>query len=75
MKRFSVDSNGEAWIVMTTLLYSDINAGYLKQLYACPSGCDGLIGVCHDVSVDIDSVEVKQPIFVVEHCNNDLILG
>jgi hypothetical protein len=25
--------------------------------------------------MDIDGVEVKQPIFVVEHCNNDLILG
>ena len=35
----------------------------------------GLIGVCHDVSVDIGGVEVKQPIFVVEYCNNDLILG
>ena len=35
----------------------------------------GPIGVCHDVSVDIGGVEVKQPIFVVEHSNNDLILG
>jgi hypothetical protein len=35
----------------------------------------GPIGVCHDVSVDIGGVDVKQPIFVVEYCNNDLILG
>jgi hypothetical protein len=35
----------------------------------------GPIGVCHEVPVDIGGVEVKQPIFVVEHCNNDLILG
>ena len=35
----------------------------------------GPIGVCHDVPVDIGGVEVKQAIFVVKHCNNDLILG
>lgn len=35
----------------------------------------GPIGVCHEVPVDIGGIEVKQPIFVVQHCNNDLILG
>ena len=35
----------------------------------------GPIGICHEVSVDIGGVDVKQPIFIVEHCNNDLILG
>jgi hypothetical protein len=35
----------------------------------------GPIGVCHNVPVEIGGVEVKQPIFVVESCNNDLILG
>ena len=35
----------------------------------------GVFGVCHEVSVDIGGVDVKQPIFVVERCNNDLILG
>jgi len=35
----------------------------------------GPIGVCHEVFVDISGVEVKQLIFIVEHCNNDLILG
>ena len=30
--------------------------------------------VCRDVSVD-SGIEVKQHIFVVEHCNNDPILG
>lgn len=35
----------------------------------------GPIGVCHDVSLDIGGVEVKQPVFVVEHSNADLILG
>ena len=34
-----------------------------------------VFGVCHEVSVDIGSVEWKQPIFVVEYCNNNLILG
>ena len=110
----------------------DVNIGYLKQLYACPSGRakvtidhavdvnslldngselnmmprrifektnlpidtdiswriekydsktnaeldeHGPIGVCHKVSVDIGGVEVIQPVFVVEHCNNELILG
>ena len=33
------------------------------------------IGCCHDVSIDVDGVEVKLPLFVVEHCNFDLILG
>ena len=33
------------------------------------------IGVYHEVSVDIGGVEVELPIFVVEHCKNDLILG
>ena len=34
-----------------------------------------LVGVCHDVLVDIGGVAVKQHIFVVEHCNADLLLG
>jgi hypothetical protein len=34
-----------------------------------------LLGVCHDVLVDIGGVGVKQHIFVVEHANADLILG
>ena len=117
--------------VSSTTIDADVNIGYLKQLYACPSGQakatidnaidanslldnvselnmmprrmfertnlpidtkiswridkydsktnaeldeHGPIGVCHKVSVDIGGVEVIQPIFVVEHCNNDLIL-
>ena len=116
----------------SSVLNSSVNSGYLKKLYACPSGRakvtldheldvyslmdngselnmmprgvferlelpidtdirwridkydsktnaeldeHGPIGVCHDVSVDIGGVDVKQPIFVVEYCNNDLILG
>ena len=35
----------------------------------------GVLGVCHDVPVDIGGVEIKQHIFVVEHTNADLILG
>jgi hypothetical protein len=35
----------------------------------------GVIGVCHDVPVDIGGIEVKQHIFVVEHTGSDLILG
>ena len=34
----------------------------------------GSIGVCHDVPIRIDDVEVKQHIFVVEYSNVDLIL-
>ena len=34
-----------------------------------------LLGVCHDVWVDIGGVAVKQHIFVVEYTNADLILG
>ena len=34
-----------------------------------------LIGVCHDVLVDVGGVAVKQHIFVVKHLNSDLILG
>jgi len=34
-----------------------------------------LIGVCHDVLVDIGGVAVKQHIFVVRHLSTDLILG
>ena len=33
------------------------------------------IGVCHDVPINVGGVEVKQQIFVVEHCNSDLLLG
>jgi hypothetical protein len=33
------------------------------------------IGCCHDVSIDVDNVEVKLPVFVVEYCNSDIILG
>jgi len=35
----------------------------------------GVLGVCHNVPVDIGGVEIKQHIFVVEHTNADLILG
>ena len=34
-----------------------------------------LIGVCHDVLVDVGGVAVKQHIFVVKYLNSDLILG
>ena len=34
-----------------------------------------LLGVCHDVLVDVGGVAVKQHIFVVKHLNSDLILG
>ena len=34
-----------------------------------------LIGVCHDVLVDVGGVTVKQHIFVVKYLNSDLILG
>ena len=33
------------------------------------------LGCCHDVSISVGGVEVKLPIFVVEHCNADIILG
>ena len=35
----------------------------------------GSISICHEVPIDIGSMEVKQPVFIVEYCNNDLILG
>ena len=35
----------------------------------------GPIGVCHSVPIDIGGVEVNQPVFVVEYCNHDLLLG
>jgi hypothetical protein len=35
----------------------------------------GCLGVCHSVSVDLGGVEAKVPIFVVEECNQDLLLG
>jgi hypothetical protein len=34
-----------------------------------------LLGVCHDVWVDIRGVGVKQHLFIIEHANADLILG
>ena len=34
-----------------------------------------LLGVCHDVLVDVGGVAVKQHIFVVKYLNSDLILG
>ena len=36
---------------------------------------DNLLGVCHDVLVDIGGVAVKQHVFVVKHFSSDLILG
>jgi len=35
----------------------------------------GTVGVCHSVPIDIGGVEVNQPVFVVDHSNQDLILG
>ena len=34
-----------------------------------------LLGVCHDVLVDVGGVAVKQHIFVVKYLNSNLILG
>lgn len=39
------------------------------------TGHSGMVGVCHDVLIDIGGVAVKQHIFVVEHSNADLLLG
>jgi hypothetical protein len=33
------------------------------------------IGVCHSIAVDVGGVEVNLPVFVVESCSHDLILG
>jgi len=35
----------------------------------------GPVGVCHSVIVNIGGVEARVPIFVVEHSNQDLLLG
>ena len=35
----------------------------------------GTVGVCHSVPINIGRVEVNQPVFVVDHSNQDLILG
>ena len=35
----------------------------------------GVIGVCHDVNIDVYAVKVVMPVFVVEHANADLFLG
>jgi len=35
----------------------------------------GVIGVCHEVPVDIGGVEIPVHLFVVAHCNSDVILG
>ena len=40
-----------------------------------PAHAPGMIGVCHDVIVEVGGVVVKQYIFVVEYSNADLILG
>ena len=42
---------------------------------ASPVRAPGIVGVCHDVVVEIGGVAVKQHIFVVKHSNSDLILG
>ena len=51
--------------------YDEKAEGEIKEL-----GKGGnLIGVCHDVLVDVGGVAVKQHIFVVKHLNSDLILS
>ena len=48
--------------------------GYNEQTEAKLSD-GGVIGVCHDVSVNIGGVGIPVHLFVVEHCNSDVILG
>jgi len=131
-RRIPLDPTISSTATIANVSSASVNTGYLKQLYACPSGrvkatinqevfvdtlldhgsevnmmprrvferanlpidteiswrintydsetnADlddrGPLGVCHDVPIDIGGVEVKQPVFVIEHCNNDLILG
>jgi len=38
-------------------------------------GNGGVIGVCHDLRVNVGEVEVRTPVFVVDECNQDLLLG
>ena len=33
-----------------------------------------LLGCCHDISINVDRVEAKCQVFVIEYCNSDLIL-
>lgn len=33
------------------------------------------VGCCHTISIDVGGIEVKLLVFVVEHCNSDIILG
>jgi hypothetical protein len=36
---------------------------------------NGLIGVVHAMNIDVGGVEVKVPVFVIEDCVQDLLLG
>lgn len=56
----------------------DTNIHWRIEKYDSKTNADlderGPVRVCHDVPVDIGGVQVKQQIFDVEYCNNDLIL-
>ncbi|TMC20323.1 MAG: retroviral-like aspartic protease [Chloroflexi bacterium] len=49
-------------------------SGYNEETEA-KLGDAGVIGVCHDVPIDIGGVEIPVHLFVVKHCNSDIILG
>jgi len=35
----------------------------------------GAVGVCHDLKLSIGGVDATLPVFIVEHCNSDLLLS
>ena len=35
----------------------------------------GPLGVCHDVLISVGGVDAHMPVFIVEHCDQDLLLG
>jgi len=55
----------------------DTDIKWKINTYNTDSELEGLgpIGVCHAVPIDIGGVEVKQPVFIVEHATQDLLLG
>ena len=47
----------------------------INSFHGQADGNGGVIGVCHDLRVNVGGVEVRTPVFVVDECNQDLLLG
>ena len=53
----------------------DTDVKWVINGFGGKDGNGGVLGVCYDLRINVGGVEVKIPVFVMENCGQDLLLG